>query len=195
MIVAVRQDRLFRDSVDALTTMKDWLAKGYVPVCIAEGLDLSTPAGRLMFSFMASMAQYEREIIGERTRVVLQAKKEAGKQYSGSTPYGWEATEAGELVEVREEIVILQWMRNLRSRGWSDRKIAHEANERGIPAKQGGPWGHSSVKSVLDVARPPRAARKETPEVYESSEEAGGDLVPSPEVQKYLDIAEQAEQL
>jgi hypothetical protein len=40
-------------------------------------------------------------------------------------------------------------MRQLRSEGGSYREVAAQLNERGIPAKQGGRWLHSAVKSVL----------------------------------------------
>lgn len=159
-VVAARQDRLFRDSADAISTMKIWLHIGIVPVCIAEGLDLSTPAGRLMFTIMAGMAQYEREIIGVRTRAVLQAKRSRGERVSKYAPFGFQlapngkkASDGRELFDVvpnateRLEIAAMKADRNA---GKSFREIAAKLNEKGVKTRKGEAWAHTTVRKILN---------------------------------------------
>ena len=49
-------------------------------VSLTEALDLTTPAGRAMASLLAVFAAFEREILGERTRVGLAHARENGKR-------------------------------------------------------------------------------------------------------------------
>ncbi len=51
-----------------------------------EGLDLSTPAGRLMAHVLASVAQYETELRGERVKAGQDAARRQGKRWGGSKP-------------------------------------------------------------------------------------------------------------
>jgi DNA invertase Pin-like site-specific DNA recombinase len=83
-LVVWRLDRLGR-TAKGLTALFDELPKLKVNlVSIREGIDLSTPAGRLMANVLASVAQYETEVRGERV-LVGQAKARAnGKRWGGS---------------------------------------------------------------------------------------------------------------
>ncbi|MCA9068694.1 MAG: recombinase family protein, partial [Planctomycetaceae bacterium] len=83
-IVVWRLDRLGR-TAKGLTTLFEELPKRNVGlVSIKDGLDLNTPAGRLMANVLASVAQYETEIRAERV-LAGQAKARAeGKTWGGS---------------------------------------------------------------------------------------------------------------
>lgn len=83
-LVVWRLDRLGR-TAKGLTALFDDLPKLKVNlVSIREGIDLSTPAGRLMANVLASVAQYETEVRAERV-LVGQAKARAnGKRWGGS---------------------------------------------------------------------------------------------------------------
>jgi DNA invertase Pin-like site-specific DNA recombinase len=53
-------------------------------VSLKDGLDLSTPAGRLMANVLASVAQYETEVRGERVRAGQLVARKSGKRWGGS---------------------------------------------------------------------------------------------------------------
>src|ERR1035437_6239845 len=78
VLVVAKLDRLSRSLLDFASLMARAQAKGWNLVALDLGIDLSTPAGEFLASVMASAAQWERRIIGQRTREGLAAKKAAG---------------------------------------------------------------------------------------------------------------------
>ena len=83
-IVIWRLDRLGR-TASGLTRLFDTLYKEEVNlVSLKDSLDLSTPAGRLMANVLASVAQYETEVRGERVRAGIERAKAVGKRWGGS---------------------------------------------------------------------------------------------------------------
>ena len=77
-LVVAKLDRLSRSLLDFAALMARARSKGWILVALDLGIDLSTPAGEFLASVMASAAQWERRIIGQRTREALAAKKAAG---------------------------------------------------------------------------------------------------------------------
>ena len=65
-LVVWKVDRLGRSTLDALQTAKDLDARGVHIVITTLGIDLKTPAGRLVFGMMAQIAEFERELIRDR---------------------------------------------------------------------------------------------------------------------------------
>jgi DNA invertase Pin-like site-specific DNA recombinase len=85
-IVVWRLDRLGR-TARGLTALFEELATWRVDlVSLRDGLDLSTPAGRLMANVLASVAAYETEVRAERVLAGQSAARAAGKRWGGSKP-------------------------------------------------------------------------------------------------------------
>jgi DNA invertase Pin-like site-specific DNA recombinase len=83
-LVIWRIDRLGRTAA-GLTKLFDELGRLRVNlISLKDGLDLSTPAGRLLANLLASVAQFETEIRAERVRAGQQAARTAGKTWGGS---------------------------------------------------------------------------------------------------------------
>ncbi len=59
-VVVVAVDRLGRDTIDVLSTVKALQAKGVRVVSLREGFDLSTPIGEAMLGIMSTLAQLEK---------------------------------------------------------------------------------------------------------------------------------------
>jgi len=79
-VVCVKLDRLAR-SVHHLTSLgKEFEALGIDLVVLDQGIDTSTPTGRLLFHVLGSIAEFERDLIQERTRAGLAAARKRGKQ-------------------------------------------------------------------------------------------------------------------
>ena len=64
---AWKLDRLGRNMLHILQTVKELDRPGITLVSITDGIDSSTPAGRMMIGVLGSLAEYERELIKERT--------------------------------------------------------------------------------------------------------------------------------
>ena len=78
-LVAVRLDRLARSTRELLEIAQGLEDRGIDLVVLDQQLDSSTPAGKLMFSVLAAIAQFERDLIRERTLDGLARAKAQGK--------------------------------------------------------------------------------------------------------------------
>lgn len=79
-IIVAKVDRISRSVVDFAKLMKAAIEENWNLVSIDPGLDLKTPTGKMVAQMMALIAEWERDIIAERTRNGLAAKKAAGVQ-------------------------------------------------------------------------------------------------------------------
>lgn len=93
------------------------------------------------------MADFERDQIGERTKMALAHKKAKGEVYS-ATPFGFDAIE-GRLVEVKREAKIVGEILRQREAGSSLADIANHLNAQGIEGKRGGRWFASTVRYLI----------------------------------------------
>lgn len=79
VIVVTKYDRLARSLKDLLELVDQIKERGAGFRSLAEDIDTTTPAGRLVFHVFASIAQFERERISERTREGLEAARKRGR--------------------------------------------------------------------------------------------------------------------
>lgn len=83
-LIVTKLDRLARNTVDMLTIVQELGAKGVGFKSLAEPwCDTTTPAGKLMLTVFAGVAQFERERLKERQREGIEAAKAAGKYQGG----------------------------------------------------------------------------------------------------------------
>ena len=78
-VVVVAIDRLGRNTIDVLTTVETLKARGVSVVSMREGFDLATPAGRLMLTMLAAVAELERENIKARQMAGIERARAEGK--------------------------------------------------------------------------------------------------------------------
>jgi DNA invertase Pin-like site-specific DNA recombinase len=152
-VVALKLDRLFRSSVDALATTSEWDQNGIALHLVDMGgqsINTASAMGRMMLTMMAGFAQFERDLISERTTAALQHKKAHNRVY-GPVPFGKDRN--GDELEVNEEeLSILEKIRLWRKQGASYWTIAARLNAHGIKGKGGGKWYAASVRYVLNNA-------------------------------------------
>lgn len=79
-VVVYRYDRFARSLRHLVNALEEFRALGIEFVSIHEGVDTSTPNGRLVFGIFASIAEFERELIRARVRSGLAAAKARGVQ-------------------------------------------------------------------------------------------------------------------
>jgi site-specific DNA recombinase len=129
-VIVAKLDRLTR-SVKDLSQMLELFEKRKVAlISVAESLDTSSAAGRLVITIMGAVSQWEREAIGERTRDALRHKRSQGQRV-GNIAFGFRLGPDGEHLEQSPiEQAALEEIRKLRSQGHSMRRIAAVLNHR-----------------------------------------------------------------
>lgn len=79
-LVVTRLDRLGRTRVDTLNTMDELRRQGVIVECHHPRLDTSDPGGRLVMAVLADLAEWERDVLIERTREGLMQARRQGKR-------------------------------------------------------------------------------------------------------------------
>ena len=101
VVVVTKYDRLARSLRDLLDIVEAIGTRGAGFRSLAEDIDTTTPAGRLVFHVFASIAQFERERISERTREGLQAARKRGRV--GGRPPALSPAQCNEVKRMRDE--------------------------------------------------------------------------------------------
>lgn len=133
-LVVAKLDRLSRSVLDFAGIMETAAAEGWSVVVLDLGVDTTTPNGELVANIMISMAQWERRIIGDRTKSALKAVRARG-------------TQVGRRSGVDVETIRL--MQILRDEGRSYGQIARKLTEHGVDTGQGGEWHAATVRKLL----------------------------------------------
>jgi len=101
VVVVTKYDRLARSLRDLLDIVEAIGDKGAGFRSLAEDIDTTTSAGRLIFHVFASIAQFERERISERTREGLEAARKRGRV--GGRPPALTKAQKDEVRRMRDE--------------------------------------------------------------------------------------------
>lgn len=80
VLLVYKLDRLSRSLKDLITTLDDLQSLGIDFVSYDNGLDTTTPTGRLLFHVVGAVAEFEKEIIRERVKTGLENAKRKGKR-------------------------------------------------------------------------------------------------------------------
>jgi DNA invertase Pin-like site-specific DNA recombinase len=80
-VVVWKLDRLGRNMLHILETVKALTDRAVTLVSTSDGIDSSTPAGRMMIGVLGSLAEYERELVNERTALKRQASRANGTKF------------------------------------------------------------------------------------------------------------------
>ncbi|MGO9032544.1 recombinase family protein [Mycobacterium sp.] len=81
IVVVWKLDRLGRNTLHILETVKALTDRGITLVSVTDGIDSSTAAGRMMIGVLSSLAEYERELIKERTALKRAASRANGTRF------------------------------------------------------------------------------------------------------------------
>lgn len=133
-LLVTKLDRLTRSVRDLGSLIESHFAE-HALLSIGDAIDTRSAAGRLILNVLISVAQWEREAIGERTREALAHLKSQGVQL-GAPMLDDEAT--------------LARIRSLRASGASLRAIAATMTAEGFKTQRGGAWGAETVRLIVN---------------------------------------------
>jgi site-specific DNA recombinase len=129
-VVVWRLDRLGRKAGELLAFLDRLERKGVAFVSIDDAIDTSKPEGRLLRTILAGVAEFERELIRQRTKRGIAVAREKGK-WVGRPPKGTVVVDGRLRDAGREELV-----RKLKARVFLHGKtVAQAARELGLPYK------------------------------------------------------------
>jgi site-specific DNA recombinase len=150
-ILVVKLDRLTRSVHDLGVLLDEYFTHPrFALLSVSENIDTRSAGGRLVLNVLASVAQWEREAIGERTKAALGVKRHRGQYTGGRPPYGWRlGTDGTTLDPDPAEQAVIAEAGNLRERGWSLRRIAVELDRRGMRSRSGTPLSLSAVHRMV----------------------------------------------
>ena len=146
-LIVAKLNRLSRSVADFAQLLRTAKKQRWSVVALDLGIDTATVNGRLVANIVMSVAEWEREIISQRTTEGLAEAKEAGVRL-------------GRPVLVPKPVV--RTIRRMRSNGHTLRAIADKLNDDNVPTVHGGArWHSSTVSGVLrrsggNVATTPR---------------------------------------
>jgi len=147
-VVVMKLDRLTRSVADLGTLVDTYFQKAAL-LSVSEQIDTRTAGGRLVLNVLASVAQWEREAIGERTSVAMKHKASKGERV-GAIPYGFAVAADGvALVEVEAEQAVIVEAHTLRSAGLSFRAVATALVRRGFVSRSGRVFDATQVSRMV----------------------------------------------
>ncbi len=133
-LVVAKLDRLSRSVPDFGKLLKRAEREGWAVVCLDLALDMTTPTGKLVANIITSVAEWERDVIAQRTRDALAERRGVVARYASR--------------EVRERVLALH------EAGMSGAGIARALDAERVPAPGGGPsWHPSTVRRMITSAR------------------------------------------
>jgi site-specific DNA recombinase len=155
-LAVVKLDRLTRSVADWQVLIDDYFGErsGKQLFSVSDSIDTRTAAGRLVLNVLLSVAQWERETTGERTREALRHKIR-NRERVGKVRFGYDLAGDGRaLIPNEAEQATIRLMQELRATGLTLRSIAAELTRRSIATKEGlAIWTHSAVAYILKQDR------------------------------------------
>lgn len=143
-IIVTKLDRLTRSVRDLATLFELTEKHGTALVSISDSLDSSSATGRMVANMIATVSQWELEIIRERTAAALSHKRGSRKVY-GPVPFGFQRS-GDSLVPHPEEQPILREAVRMDKAGKSFREIGRYMTTMGARSRV---WAAGSVRAVL----------------------------------------------
>lgn len=131
-VVASKLDRMFRSAADALSALEYFKKVGVSVHLLDLGGDVTgNGIGKMTFTILAALAEFERERIGERIRDARSEMKRTGKYLGGKRRYGFDVVDGREVPRDEEQAVIREILDIHRDKGWGPARIATYMTQHG----------------------------------------------------------------
>lgn len=143
-LLVAKLDRLTRSIVDLNTLISEYFSEKSkyqsTLFSVADQVDTRSAGGRLVLNVLMSVAQWEREAIGERTKAALSYKKSQGVKLGRPEKQ----------ITDPAEIKTINYIRELRGQGLTFRAIAATLDAEGYKTSRGGKWAPQTVKNLIE---------------------------------------------
>lgn len=149
-LVVYSLSRMARSTKDAIEILERLRGCGADLVSITEQIDTTSAAGKMVFRMLAVLAEFERDLVSERTKAAMAHLKAQGKR-CGQVPYGYFVAKENQLVPDCKEQETLKQLRVMREVcNLPLQFIADQLNLEGVPTKSGkGRWHPKTISTIL----------------------------------------------
>ncbi len=149
VLVVYSLSRLARSTRDTMDISDRLERAGADLVSLSESIDTTSAAGRMIFRVLAVLAEFERDLVSERTTDALAQKRAQNRRVSGHAPFGHSIAEDGKtLLPDSGEQAIIQQIAKLRAGGLGFEDIARDLESRNIRARSGGRFSRKVVRDI-----------------------------------------------
>ena len=147
-VIVYKLDRLARNTIEALQVSRLLDRNGVALHSITEKLDTKSAMGRFFFTIMASIAEMERGIIGERIQGAMARKRQLGEACNNNPPFG-SAISLGKVIPHPEEKKIISRIIELKDQGRTIWETVDILTREGWLNRKGKPFGKTQIHNIL----------------------------------------------
>jgi DNA invertase Pin-like site-specific DNA recombinase len=151
VLVIYSLSRMARSTKDTITIGERLGKAGANLVSLSEKIDTTSAAGKMVFRMLAVFAEFEADLISERTKLAAAHKRSKGEGWAHA-PFGQRKDDGGRLVKDEDEGVVVGDVLQLRAEGRSIRAIVDEMNSRGVTTRDGGRFHIATVQRIMKRA-------------------------------------------
>jgi|GEM_PF-881815 len=148
VIVFWKLDRFCRSLVDLVNVERSLREYGVGLSSVTEYVDTTSSIGRFNFRSIGSVAELERELIGERARLGLHALAKKDRWPNPHPPLGYDKKEDGKLV-VNHEVDLVLEIFEMYQKASALPQVAFDLNKKGVRTKHGKRWNATTVRGIL----------------------------------------------
>ncbi len=148
-LVVYSLSRLARSTRDTLSIADGLDRRNADLVSLSERIETTSAAGKMLFRLLAVLAEFERDVVAERTSMAIRHMQSIGRFIGGEPPFGFRVVDGWVHIH-EEEYKVVRLAHDLSRQGLSLRGVARALTVVGFSTRAGSPFHHNQVKRMIN---------------------------------------------